>query len=198
MLRPIALWMSPRSRSSMVSRIFAEHGIWWGERQYQPFGYPVYESIAIKQLLKKHWGGLVVGKEASTSPVQAFLAELPPLVPHDRRWLFKVGVEWFNAFAPLTPFNVFIKRPPADIAASILRHRPNSRQNFVQLVRVASWRLACMDRLMRVHGGVVVDTDHVIAGNFDALKDAFEYCGLRFCQKTAARAIMSSKTPALH
>ena len=52
MNRPICLWMTSRSRSSLVSKIFANHGVWWGNTYAKTKGYEMYENQVIKQIQK--------------------------------------------------------------------------------------------------------------------------------------------------
>lgn len=55
MKRPILLlWMCSRSRSSLVAKIFHEHGI-WSEHNHQSTvgGYTTYENRALKQSITR-------------------------------------------------------------------------------------------------------------------------------------------------
>jgi len=52
MNRPICLWMTSRSRSSLVSKIFANHGVWWGDTLKKSRGYDTYENQVIQKIQK--------------------------------------------------------------------------------------------------------------------------------------------------
>ena len=58
--------MTSRSRSSLVSKIFASHGVWWGNTPKTSRGYQTYENQIIlaktvNQKLLMHAGELNIG-----------------------------------------------------------------------------------------------------------------------------------------
>ena len=188
MKRPILLWMTSRSRSSMVSSIFAQHGIFWGDTQKQSAGYDTYENQNIKSLQKKIFKSLRgLDPINDNDPVNEFLKELNKFVPQTRTWSMKTGVEFFNAFLPLNPYNIFITRKPEDIAQSLCNKRPGS--NYDEALDVVHWRFNYMKELQAEHGGVFVSTDKIIAGDFSEIKEAIEYCDLEYDEEAAKRAI---------
>ncbi|KKK79466.1 hypothetical protein LCGC14_2833210, partial [marine sediment metagenome] len=54
----------------------------------------------------------------------------------------------------------------------------------------AKWRFKYMKQLQEQHGGVFVDTDEIIKGNFTTIQAAIEYCGLEFDEKATKGAII--------
>ena len=47
-----------------------------------------------------------------------------------------------------------------------------------------------MKQLQEQHGGVFVDTDEIIEGDFTTIQAAIEYCGLEFDEKATKGAII--------
>lgn len=179
MLRPIMLWITSRSRSSMVSKIFVEHGVWWGNTLVQCSGYDTYENQKIKALQNKYkpqWGRPYM-KPIQTSPeiFKKFQRELFKIVPPDRTWMMKTGIEYFNAYESLEPFNIFIYRPAEDVARSLVK---KTRADYKVALKTAKWRYDYMSKLEEKYGGKWVDTDRVHDGDFEQIKDALEYCGI--------------------
>lgn len=191
MNRPIMLWMTSRSRSSLVSQIFINHGVWWGDTPAQISGYEMNENQNIKNLLKKfktkYW------KKIHLTPVspqwnQEFETKLEQIVPPDKTWMMKTGVEYYNAFQGLNPYNIFIRRPARDVATSLSNKR--SDVTFEDAYIAAKWRTRYMNDLREEYGGVDVHTDRILEGDFSEIKHAIEYCGLEFDEDVARRAII--------
>ena len=188
MNRPILLWMTSRSRSSMVSSIFAQHGVFWGNTQKQSAGYDTYENQNIKALQKKIFKSLRgLDPINDNDPVNEFIKELNKFVPQTRTWSMKTGVEFFNAFLPLNPYNIFITRKTEDVAQSLCNKRPGT--DYDEALRVANWRFDYMRELQAEHDGVFVSTDKIIAEDFSEIKEAIEYCDLEYNEEAAKRAI---------
>jgi hypothetical protein len=181
---PIMLWMTSRSRSSMVAAIFAAHGVHWGEVQQQSAGYDTFENQKVKGILKKHFGLPFCTFPESK---QDALTEIFGVVPHDRVWMMKTGVEYFKVFQPLTPFNVFIVRDPKAVAKSLCDKNPGARREVA--LEAAEWRFQQMRILHQQNGGVWVDTDRVIAGDLTQIREALEYCGILYDEAKTKRAI---------
>lgn len=200
MERPIMLWITSRSRSSMISSMFIKHGVWWGDtiaRQewVQEDGsmanYISYENQNIKQILKKYktcyWFNVHL-TPVSPKWNRLFETDLAEILPTDKTWMMKTGVEYFNAFKDLNPYNIFIKRNPADVAQSLCNKRPGT--NYKTALHAANWRFDYMDKLQEQYGGVCVDTDKIVGqGDFSEVKEAIEYCGLEYNEESAIKAI---------
>jgi len=175
----------------MVSAIFAGHDIYWGNTQKQTNGYDVYENIKITELqhkFKSKWGRAFMRPVAATSGVfEQFQNEIKEFVSADKTWMIKTGVEYFPAFESLNPYNVFIKRNPENVAKSLCNKRPGA--SYDEALNAVKWRFNFMDQLQSQHGGMVVDTDKIINGDFSDIKKAIEYCGIIFNEEAAKRAI---------
>ena len=197
MKRPIMLWITSRSRSSMVSNIFIKHGVWWGStiatqdymENNKRKSYVSYENQNIKKLLlkykTKHWKKVHL---TPVFPVDGFTRDLAKILPSDETWMMKTGVEYFNAFKELNPYNIFIKRSPEGVATSLSSKRRDVI--YGEALDAANWRFNYMDDLQKEFGGVSVNTDNIINGDFTEMKEAIKYCGLNFDEEAARRAIV--------
>lgn len=189
--RPILLWMTSRSRSSLVSAIFAAHGIFWGDRQVQSAGYDTYENHDIKDLQKEFkplWGRAYIQPiNAEKEVFEQFHSELECLVPSDKIWSMKTGVEYYPAYRGLNPFNVFITRKAEDVANSLCKKLPNAQ--FDEALKAILWRFDYMKQLAEEDGGVFVNTDKIIVGDFSEIQQAIEYCNLTYDEKATVSAI---------
>ena len=191
------LWITSRSRSSMVSNIFINHGVWWGDtiatqdymENNKRKSYVSYENQNIKALLlkykTKHWKKVHL---TPVFPVDGFTQDLSKILPSDKTWMMKTGVEYFNAFKELNPYNIFIKRTPEGVAKSLSSKRANA--SYDDAYEAAVWRFNYMDELQKEFGGVSVNTDNIINNDFSEMKEAIEYCGLTFSEDKAREAIV--------
>lgn len=197
MNRPICLWMTSRSRSSLVSKIFANHGVWWGNTPKTSRGYQTYENQIIKQIqkdiIKPKKGVLPFCEELQLTEEskKSFHAALKkhylsncPLGTN--RWSMKTGVEYFNAWKDLNPYNIFIKRDPKGVANSIVEKGIGEYQHAFD---AAQWRYNYMHRIQERFGGVFVSTDDIIKGNYKGVREAIEYCGIEYDEKAVEAAI---------
>lgn len=179
MLRPIMLWITSRSRSSMVSKIFVEHGVWWGNTLVKCSGYDTYENQKIKSLQNKYkpqWGRPYMKPIQTSSQVfEKFQRELAKIVPSDKTWMMKTGVEYFNAYESLNPYNIFIYRPAKDVAKSLVK---KTKADYQIALKTAEWRYKYMIEIEYKHGGKWVNTDNVYNGDYSQVREALEYCGL--------------------
>ena len=46
-----------------------------------------------------------------------------------------------------------------------------------------------MDEIQKEYGGVVIDTDNIISGNYKEVKEAMEYCEIEFDQTALESSI---------
>lgn len=184
------LWITSRSRSSMVSKIFVEHGVWWGDTLVQCSGYDTYENQNIKSLQNKYkpqWGRPFMRPvEADLKVFEEFQKQLAKLVPVDRTWMMKTGVEYFPAYESLNPYNVFIYRPPEDVARSLVE---KTKADYRVAHDVAMWRYDYMSQIKKEHGGVWINTDDVHCGDYSDVKEALEYCDIVFDEKAVEKGI---------
>jgi hypothetical protein len=181
----------------MVSNIFIHHDVWWGntiaKQNWREGGknksYVSYENQNIKALLKKyktkHWKKVHM---TPVFPVDGFSRDLAKIVPSDETWMMKTGVEYFNAFKELNPYNIFIKRSPEGVAKSLSTKRADA--SWEDAYEAAVWRFQYMDELQEKYGGVSVDTDNIVKGDFSEMQKAIEYCDLEWNEEAAKEAIV--------
>jgi len=197
MNRPICLWMTSRSRSSLVSKIFANHGVWWGDTLKKSRGYDTYENQVIKKIQKD-----IIKPKSGTLPYleeldlteetqQRFHQSLKQhiedtMVKNCEKWSMKTGVEYFNAWRGLNPYNIFIKRETSSIAKSISEKRIG---DYESAFHAANWRFEYMNRIQKEHGGVFINTDDIINGNYQGIREAMEYCGIDYNERAVESAI---------
>ena len=197
MNRPICLWMTSRSRSSLVSKIFANHGVWWGNTYAKTKGYEMYENQVIKQIQKNiikpsngvlpHCEELQLTEEVTKDFHEALKAHHLKDCPKGlERWSMKTGVEYFNAWENLNPYNIFIRRAPDGVANSIVEKGIGEYQHAFDCVR---WRYNYMHRIQERFGGVFIDTDDIINGNYKGVREAMEYCGIDYNERSVESAI---------
>jgi len=172
----------------MVAAIFAAHGLYWGNRQQQSAGYDTFENQQIKAILKQYFGLPFCTLPAIDEPnVPPCLRDIQGVTPSDRPWMMKTGIEYFHVFRPLNPFNVFIVRDPEAVVKSICDKRRNADPEMAR--KAAEWRYLQMKILHQQYGGVWVDTDRLIQGDFTQIREALEYCGVMFDEEKTKGAI---------
>lgn len=189
--------MTSRSRSSLVSKIFANHGVWWGNTFKMSKGYETYENQVIKKIQKdiiKPKNGilpyleeLAFTEETQQRFHQSLKQHVEKTMPKNcEKWSMKTGVEYFNAWKDLNPYNIFIKRDTRGVANSIAEKGIGDyRHAFI----VAQWRFDYMDRIQEKFGGVFISTDDIIKGNYKGVREAMEYCGIDYNERAVESAI---------
>lgn len=200
MKRPICLWMTSRSRSSLVSKIFANHGVWWGNTYAMTKGYQMYENQNIKriqkEIIKPKKGILPFCEELELTEevvnkfhesLERYISQQMQSITTARgKWSMKTGVEYFNAWKDLNPYNVFIKRDPDEVAKSIVEKGIGGYQ---QALAATHWRYNYMDRIQDRYGGVFVNTDKIINGDYTDIKQAIAYCGIEYSKPYVEKSI---------
>lgn len=192
MERPIVLWMTSRSRSSLVSRIFAEHGIWWGDTFVKTKGdYITYENSDIKRIQKNlkidNSKKLPFCKEIHPDQEtrDRFKRELTRVVHPSKRWSMKTGVEYFNLWSDLKPYNIFIYRNPEDVAKSVFEKGGESVEGAYN---AAIWRYDYMKQCRDKYGGEWIDTDDIVRGDYTKVEKALAYCDIIYDRKKLEKA----------
>lgn len=202
--------MTSRSGSSMVARVFAEHGLRYCDPRvprdanmqwsHKYGSYYTYEHYRLKMACR-HASGGVWPRGEMVDPATADLTYLRRELDdreHADIDFVKMGVEFYECFAFLAQEKrvrldlVKVRRPPDAVAASLLRrnHLANA-EGITQAVEVAKARFKLMDRLP----GVNVYSDMLARGDWEAsgIVAAFEVCGYQFDPAAAARAVERDK-----
>lgn len=186
MKRPILLWMTSRSRSSLVAKVFKEHGLWLGDGPISSGGsYLSYENNYLKSLQKKYNNNTLPVMKETTSSIQ-FEREVVSHVG-TKNCCFKTGIEHFNMWKSLTPYNIFIKRPVEEVVSSLKQKRPDTDIKYA--TKVTKWRYNYMDECKRTYGGVIVDTGKILNGDYSEIYGALFYCNIEPVESLVRKAI---------
>lgn len=174
---PIVILGAPRSGTSMTAGIFAQHGVWTGTcrpaNSRNPKGF--FESEPMREVMLEHFGRLVhEAREAE------YKDGMRPIIEEAMRadgyeggpWLVKLSALYWPMYLDFDPTWVLVRR---DVEATIRSGRHsgyNSNPDSVPLHHEV------MDRIRDEHGGVGVDTDAVVRGDYSTLERAFDAAGL--------------------
>lgn len=192
--RPIVVLMTSRTGSSMVAGLFAHHGLWVGDKYVTGSGlgkdYPSYETREVKSWLRERYD--LQGAELVTNTQAGQFADfIAGIVPPGRRWLVKCGVMFWPLFEPLNPHIVYVRRDFENSVAAIMA-RPGAAAEAVVRDLIAR-RYALMDQIHAEHGGTMIDTDKLIAGDYGDIRAAFDECGLEFVEEIAKTVIQPDR-----
>ena len=176
-MRPVLIWCTSRSRSSLVAERFSEKGLWIGNANAKSCGYRTYENQDIKALAKRYrqecW------KTDLAEPVShcdEFIKELMEIVTNNQQWMMKMGAEYYPAFQALNPYNIFVFRNIDDCVKSVCDK--NGSRDYAFAREIIQKRFDYMLTMCNLNGGVCVNTDDLVAGNDRDLNKALKYCGL--------------------
>lgn len=187
----------PRSGSSMVAGLFAKHGVWFGSDVdasiWNPHG--SFESKPIKALLRRHFNAvrslLDIPAEVPDS-TERFLDELEHVLHEDGYvggpWFFKGSCFYHRVFAPLQPVYVTIRRAHESIIRSFRRSRHVHNAVVVPAVEAHA---RILDQLEAV-GAHRVDSEALIDGDYEQVKNVFRACGVTLNESIARRWISPS------
>ena len=164
----IALLCTSRSGSSMITGIFAAHGLELGEvRNSGP--YKSLENIVLRDHVREL---SVRGKNKFLEYIPA-LGGTKELVEQLGVDLFKCSVECWKPFEPFSTA-VKIKRNIKNAAESVTKRGVD--RDYDEAVKIIEKRYQMLDSIP----GPTIHTDKVMAGDYSELKAAFDYCGLVF------------------
>ena len=119
--------------------------------------------------------------EADKTIFLQFQKEVVAVIPENKRWSMKTGVEYFPAYESLNPYNIFIKRKPEDVANSLCKKRPEC--DYDAALEATLWRFNYMDKIQAKRGGVIVDTDKIFSGDYSEIIEALKYCDIDYDEK---------------
>lgn len=161
----------------MIAGVFAAHGLRCGET-FQGGEYPTWENVPLRNHIK----------DLARRGGNEFLDWVKPLGGTEELVrslnvdLFKCSVECWK---PFEPFAVAVKiKRNVDSAARSVASRGADR-DLDEAADIIRERYRMMDSIP----GPTIHTDKVIAGDFDELRQAFDYCGLEFDEDLARRCI---------
>ena len=172
----VLLFMMSRSRSSMVTRVFVEHGYHWSStgvcdtpRGRQVPRYDSYENDEIWRFLNERVGPargkLLEWPDFET--LDDFVTLVDRELPSDRPCVWKGAVEyancWYKAGFGINGFA--ITRSPLEVFEALKARgkRPEDAYQWVVKRR----------RLLRDLGVPEIDTDELVMGDYTSLERAF-------------------------
>ena len=118
------IWMTSRSRSSLVASVFHHHGLYCGDTYMKQItGYITYENQAIKKIQRDHYRNIPAGE--LLVPKETFRAAIRNEMEGKDPWMMKTGIEFYKTYEFLRPHNIFVIRDPAGVADSLVAKRPN-------------------------------------------------------------------------
>jgi hypothetical protein len=190
MKRPILLWMTSRSRSSLVAKIFQEHGLWLGDpgpdgKISSGGSYLSYENDYLKSLQKRYTNNILPVMKETISSTQ-FEREVVSHVG-TKNCCFKTGIEHFNMWKSFTPYNIFIRRPVEEVVNSLKQKRPDTDIKYA--TKVTKWRYNYMDECKRTYGGVDVNTGKILEEDYSEIYEALVYCDIEPIESLVQKAI---------
>lgn len=167
--------MTSRSGSSLAAKFFAESGFNAGDhidqRCRDGSRYPTYELPEMKEWIRKN-------KEKINLRHGRFVDWIPGIeerIPD--RSVCKTGVEFWPLFEPFARWVITVRRDPHCAFKSVMAKNPG---NPLEVRKLLAWRFKQLDRIRRETGGVELDMDAIVSGDFCTLQNAFEYVGIPF------------------
>lgn len=181
---PIVVLGAARSGTSMVAGLFAAHGVWTGEcRQpdrYNERGY--FENLNLKGVLIRRWGHLKRDLKLP-DPQEGFREDVEAILEAEGYdggpWLMKHGALYWPAWHEFDPTFVCVYRNPEATLAS------GRRGNFIDGRRSVMLCHGSMEWCCQCEGGIRVDSERLIAGEYRQVERAFEVAGLPFLAEIA-------------
>ena len=194
----ILILCSPRTGSSMVAKIFHNHGVWTGETcKVNRFNYDSYENESLKNCVKSYWHhySQIHGKHFGTpmEACQEYINGVNKAIANEKPtnpWLFKMFVEGYKLFLHLKPKFVLIRRDTKQAIQSMKDKNPN---NHDLISKIHNDRMNSMEYIEKTYGAAWVNTDEIIEGNYSSLNNAFDFCGLEFNSIIADNSIEKQK-----
>ena len=181
---PIVIIGLPRSGTSMVAGIFAEHGVFIGEckaanEQINARGF--YEHIGFTELLTNYYGRGLVSRGEEVEPMPGFREEILELMVRDGYkggpWLIKHATVYHKIWEEFNPRFILVRRNSDSILQSTKSVRWKSNINVVRKGQEV------LDRYSDCRCGVEVSSEKIIQGDYEELHNAFAHCGLVLDEK---------------
>jgi hypothetical protein len=179
---PIIVWARSRTGSSLACLLFMEHGLWTAKVQPQnTYGYTrwgEYDYLRDKYLTK-----------STLHDPKLFKKLCEDIVPVKTRWVVKIAIERYLEVKMVFPdsYDVFVKRNLESATQSVLNK--NGRFTYEEFKERIANSFALMDEAYVEHGGAMIDMDQILAGDYETLKKAFEYCRVPFDSAIADKTI---------
>ena len=181
----ILILCSPRTGSSIVSRIFHEHGCYIGKMDNRA-EYPAYESKELKEVARKQWLDYNKNREKDwgipMEPTETHLANVASVMQrYPENTCFKTIVEFYKLFLQFEPKIILINRNEDSAVKSMAHKHGKMSKAYMNGIReIHRKRMASMEQIEKDYGAKWIDTDKLIEGDYKMIRAAFRYCGMRF------------------
>jgi len=186
----ILILMTARSGSSLVARIFAEHGFDPGPEPVFSCGYQTYENAAVWRFIEKYKRRMPL---PGTGRPCEFMPGIEAAIPEPAsNALVKVAMEYVTLFKHLEPRVITVKRDAEAIAASMCAKRtpPEPPDRCIGAVHS---RLRGLDAMRERWDGAEVNTDEIMAGDFSSVEAAFDHHGIPYDEDVARACVEPDK-----
>lgn len=171
----------------MTAGLFAKHGVWFGN-----CGGPTaanrkgnFENKQIKRAQIDRWGMLTLARQKTAfeeNPVCEYRGGFRPAVEkilaaegyEGGYWGYKQSALYKPAWGDFEPYFVGVRRENV-VQANITRQNFMGTANVNRIQRVVDLHDPVIDECE-----VIVKTDELISGEYRTIREAFDYCGLKF------------------
>jgi len=171
---PIIIIAIPRSGSSMVSGIFANHGVFFGKGReadkYNPKGY--FENKVISNLIKNK----------VTFDQHIIKNILCNEGYKEGPWAVKHAPGGFKYWEDFNPTVICCKRP---LKPNYRSYKKFFNINFVDFRKFYKQKMEYMEKI----GSCWIETDKLVKGDYTQIKKAFSKCDLKFVPEIADKFI---------
>jgi len=187
----VVILAPPRSGSSVITSIFAGHGLSLGRADsVNSYGYRTFENKEIRQSINHitHMVGPADKAFTSGHGPNHVKSIFERLIPRGD-WCFKAGPQYWDVIRDAFPDakGVLIYRNPESIIIQSHRDKTGKLESDVRW-----WVDQFVDKMARIHDEFrfpYIYTDEVMAGDYSSLRDAMDYCGLEFDPAIADKRI---------
>ena len=192
----ILILCQPRTGSSLVTKIFHDHGVWLGDFNQKPngFGYIHFENEALRNCLKtinrEYWQGKekifgdpITATKRHRLMVKGMVESINPKEP----WAYKVSSDYYKLFLQFEPQIILVKRDEEQAILSACQKGGGRKKTEAR--KIYQKRMKTMKSVEREYGAKWVDTDELIAGNYMSVKEALEYCDLKYDEQLVDQCI---------
>lgn len=181
---PIVVIGCARSGTSMTAGLFAQHGCWTGRckpaDEHNARGY--YENLDLKRELLQRWGRLKKRGEFA-EPAPDFRPAVEAILTGSGYdggpWVVKHGSLYWPAWDDFDPTFVCVYRQPESIMASAREFGAYMTREAICLTHGA------MEWAIQHAGGIRVDAERLIAGDYTQVERAFHAADLGFDPRIA-------------
>lgn len=186
-MEPVLIVACPREGSSLVTSIFANHGLWTGTcAPPNRFGYRSFENVDLKHFIKAHWNNPTRIPPEPGPDLRAFVRDL---IPERPRAVLKTFVNFWDVWRDAFPQAgwVLCRRDFDSAFQSALEKNPNDDRDFMK--RIIRGRHEQLERVARITRRKIINTSRLMEGDTSALEQAFIDCGMEMDPEIVERTM---------